>query len=162
MNANTKVDGYSFFLVGIIFKTKNIKWYHWKLWRRRKFVQLDAKLNIPCLQKLPFKRSYQLKQSDRHLQHSSNTLETHWRDYWDTTKHSWNSFQTPSKHPWLGYQGVFFFLPSYEPRQGQPDFLWNFVEVWPIRQLKIYKFAEIPWLRVLFMNKMRKISQICW
>ena len=25
-------------------------------------------------------------------------------------------------------QGVFFFLPSCEPRQCQPDFLWYFIE----------------------------------
>merc|ERR1719348_2527438 len=26
---------------------------------------------------------------------------------------------------------AFFFLPSCEPRRGQPDFLSNFMEVWP-------------------------------
>ena len=44
-------------------------------------------------------------------------------------------------------QGVFFFLPSCEPRQCQPDFLLYFVEVCCFIQLKIhqkFKFAEIP------------------
>ena len=44
-------------------------------------------------------------------------------------------------------QGVFFFLPSCEPRQCQPDFLWYFVEACCFIQLKIHqklKFAEIP------------------
>ena len=41
----------------------------------------------------------------------------------------------------------FFFLPSCELRQCQPDFLWYFVEVCCFIQLKIhqkFKFAEIP------------------
>ena len=46
-----------------------------------------------------------------------------------------------------GWQGVFFSLPSCEPQQCQPDFLWYFVEVCCFIQLKIhqkFKFAEIP------------------
>ena len=45
------------------------------------------------------------------------------------------------------HQDVFLFLPSCEPRQCQPDFLWYFVEVCCFIQLKIhqkFKFAEIP------------------
>ena len=34
---------------------------------------------------------------------------------------------------------VFFFLPFSEPRQGQPDFLWNLVEVLRFIQIKIYQ-----------------------
>ena len=46
---------------------------------------------------------------------------------------------------YINNQGVFFFLPSCEPRQGQLDFLWYFVEVLHIIQMKIYRNVLIYW-----------------
>ena len=40
-------------------------------------------------------------------------------------------------------QGVFFFLPSCEPRQGRQDFLGNFLEVWSLRRQKMYQNVPI-------------------
>ena len=62
----------------------------------------------------------------------------------------WHNIPPPS-HSWKIKSrctaGRLFFLPSCEPRQCQPDFLWYFVEVCCFIQLKIhqkFKFAEIP------------------
>ena len=55
-------------------------------------------------------------------------------------------------------QGVFFFLPSCELRQCQPDFLWYFAEVWCFIQLKIHKSSHLLKFQGVFFYKMIKHS----